>query len=385
MLFFLFFSLVSSYAIHSKDAQKLFTETPHKPIFVTLFSQWCAHCYEFKPTKEQLQSYYKGSPDVDIAEINCDQERELCSKFEGSGTPRLYIVQTTIEKAERYEGSRTFEELKAFIQRFTQPPVLQINTSAQFRNEIKQNPNSTIFILQDLGNTQYSSIITKLANKYVSYPTQFVNLTYQKYNEDIHFSMLYPQTQEQLLFRPKKKFNEKELTRFVLEHIYPPYSTASSLFFAIQKELKEPFLVLEDWKHTIESKIRDMTKKFPDNLKTIYINCNSYEKFCRAIKLNPAKTPTLTVVNTHRNTYFHFNGKMVENEIVPWVVRVWNGKEKEEGPGAGFLGIYRRTHIFFAEHFWIIKIIGVIVILGLIVFLVKQIKQLLTIKKEKSD
>ena len=376
-----------SYSIRSKDAEKLFTDAPHKPVFVTLFSQWCAHCYEFKPTKEQIQNFYKGSKDVDIADINCDQERELCAKFEGSGTPRLYFVSSTIEKAERYEGSRTFEEIKAFIQKFIQPPVLQINSSSQFRSEISQNQNSSIFILQDLGNTEYSHIISKLADKYLSYPAQFVNLTYKKYPEaDVHFSMLYPQTKTQFLFRPKKKFNERELTKFIEEHLYPPYGISSSLFFTVQKQLKEPFLVLEDWKHTIDAKIRDMTSKFPENLKTIEINCNSYEKFCRALKLNPAYTPSLTMVNTHRNTYFHYKGKMVASEIVPWVERVWNGKEKEEGPGAGILGTYRRIiQPFFNEHPWFLKTVGVVLILALVVFLVKQIKQLLIIKEEKYD
>ena len=65
-MFFAFLSIAASNSINSKDAEKLFTEEKHTPIFVILYSRWCPHCHEFIPIKQQLESYYKESKEVDI-------------------------------------------------------------------------------------------------------------------------------------------------------------------------------------------------------------------------------------------------------------------------------------------------------------------------------
>lgn len=385
-MLFAFLSLSSCYNIRGKDAEKLFTESEHKPIFVVLYSQWCPHCHEFKPVKEQLESFYKGSKSIDMTQINCDQERELCSKFEGSGTPRIYITTSTIEKAEKYDSSRTLEELKAFIKKYIEPPILQISSNSQLKSEIKQNYDSSIFILQDLDNTKISKIIEKLAANYVSYPCQFFNLTYKKYNTDSPvLFQLYPHTKK-VINITNNVLTEARIKKFVEEHIYPSFSQASSHFFEIQKYLREPFLVIDDWKHTFTSQLREMTVYFPENLKSVDIECKNYDKFCRALHFNPMKAPSIAIVNTYRDTYFDFNGNKTKEELVKWVNDVWNGKVKEKGRGAGVIGFFRRNVIpYVKDVFWWMKVAGVITIFYLIRYVVGQIKQLIILRNSKDD
>lgn len=326
--------------ITMKEADTLFTQTPHKPIFVSLESIWCPHCYEFKPIRERLEQHYKGNKLVDMRTISCDKEKELCKAFPGEGTPRIYMVTTTIEEAERYDGSRTYEELNKFIKKFIEPTILQVENEDQLKTQLKNNLQTSIFLLQDLQNTEYSKIFSELANKYINYPAQFINLTYRRYDT------ISPQIVN--YFSPTDKslhFNGSlhELDYFVRNHLYPPFGAPSSLFFSMQKELRQPFLVYHDWRKTRTNDFIALTAKFPDNLKSIDIDCMNYDKFCKAIAVDPAKVPFITIVNTLRNTYFHYPDKFNETTLVPWTHDVMNGKIKEQGPGAGLIGWYRRN------------------------------------------
>ncbi|EAY22068.1 Thioredoxin family protein [Trichomonas vaginalis G3] len=336
------FALSQVHSITSEEADKLFTEEPHKPIFVTLESMWCAHCLEFKPVKERIEQFYKDNDKVDIMMISCDNERDLCRQFQGEGTPRLYMVTTTIIDAERYEGSRSFEEIRAFIQKFIQPPVLQIENETQLSTELNANLESSIFFLQDFKNTNLSQIFSEIAKQYVNYPARFYNITYKYFQSDesriYHY---YTPTNKTLPYSGQINFDDVQA--FIYEHLYPPFGSPSSTFFEIQTKLKEPFIVLEDWEKKFTKEIQQLTLKLPDNLKIIDIDCMSYERFCRAIRVDITHRPFISMVKMHKNTWYKFDSDYDPEKFVEWANKAWQGKLKEYGPGAGIMGFYRRV------------------------------------------
>lgn len=367
-----------------KNHKKYFTEKPHKPLFVTLISQWCPHCYQFKPTREKIEHYFAKNKKIDMATISCDSDHQLCEKFPGQGTPRLYITTSTIENAEKFENSRTFEEVKAFIQKYIEPRVIQIDSEDKLNTELKANINSSIFILQDLEGSQLSSTYSSLAEKYVSYPAKFLNLTFKKFDYE-YPTIVYYYSPTKMQLAVNNQMVVKKINRFVLDHIYPPYGLVSSTFFSILNELRQPFLVVGNLSHIYSNKIYSMTSQFPTNLKSTSIDCIEFVKFCKQNNFDVKANPWVAMINIYRNTYFTFKGDFNDVESLrKWVNDVWNGLIPEEGPGAGFIGFIRREIIpLFKDYTFYLKLICAIIIIYLFYKMVISIQALIQLRRKR--
>ncbi|EAY14392.1 Thioredoxin family protein [Trichomonas vaginalis G3] len=385
MICFFLLNSLSVNTITLKNYQKYFTEAEHKPILVTLISQWCQHCYQYKPIKEKIESHFSNNKNLTIATINCDSDTKLCDKFPGTGTPRIYFTTSSIEKAEKFEESRTYEEVKAFIERHIEPTVIQIKSKEQLANKLKENINTSIFICQDLSGSHMSDFYLKLANKYNSYPVKFLNLTYQKYKSaDPIIAYYYSPAKIEYTINSSNSFNKIE--RFILEHIYPPFGIASKSFFDIQVQLKEPFLVIEDTKHKYTNRLISYSKDFPEGFKSVEIDCTEYTKFCKEIEYDPEQKPWISIVNLNRKVYYHFKGDFSnKKEFVNWVSDSWNGITKEEGIGAGFQGKIRVyvMPVVLDYVFWI-KFVGGISIIVLLYKLWIAVHQIRDLKRRCS-
>ena len=55
-------------------------------------------------------------PTVSVAKVDCTQHRTLCNDFDIKGYPTLLWIHDG-KKVEKYQGSRSHEDLKAFIEK----------------------------------------------------------------------------------------------------------------------------------------------------------------------------------------------------------------------------------------------------------------------------
>jgi protein disulfide-isomerase A6 len=55
---------------------------------------------------------------VSVVDVNCDEHRELCQKFDVRGYPTLFYVPKGGNKdnSENYNGARTAEAMQTFIE-----------------------------------------------------------------------------------------------------------------------------------------------------------------------------------------------------------------------------------------------------------------------------
>jgi protein disulfide-isomerase A6 len=70
-----------------------------------------------KPDWDKLAKEYDSSKDVAIVDVDCtkDDSKDLCSKYGVRGYPTIkYFTGTTDPKGDKYEGGRTFADLKKF-------------------------------------------------------------------------------------------------------------------------------------------------------------------------------------------------------------------------------------------------------------------------------
>ncbi|XP_058443464.1 thioredoxin domain-containing protein 5 homolog [Malaya genurostris] len=82
--------------------------------FVKFFAPWCGHCTKLAPTWEELARTLEHDTAISISKIDCTQYRPICTDFEVKGYPTLLWIEDG-KKIEKYSGSRTHEDLKAYV------------------------------------------------------------------------------------------------------------------------------------------------------------------------------------------------------------------------------------------------------------------------------
>ncbi|KAJ1977607.1 hypothetical protein H4R35_002233 [Dimargaris xerosporica] len=105
---------VGKYNIYGKNValtQATFADTIKEgPWFVKFFAPWCVHCQHLAPIWTELSQNMRGK--INIAEVDCMAEAQLCSEKEIQGYPTMIFYLEGSHTT--YTGDRTVEELSRF-------------------------------------------------------------------------------------------------------------------------------------------------------------------------------------------------------------------------------------------------------------------------------
>jgi len=86
--------------------------------FIKFYAPWCGHCQRLEAVWSELANSLEYDATVSISRIDCTQHRPICQDFDVNGYPTLlWFVDG--KKVEKYRGSRSIEEFKAFIEKRT--------------------------------------------------------------------------------------------------------------------------------------------------------------------------------------------------------------------------------------------------------------------------
>jgi protein disulfide-isomerase A1 len=84
-----------------------------KDVLVEFYAPWCGHCKALAPIYEELGAAYKDNANVVIAKM--DSTKNEISAVKVQGFPTIALIRRDDNKVIMFEGGRTFDELKAFV------------------------------------------------------------------------------------------------------------------------------------------------------------------------------------------------------------------------------------------------------------------------------
>jgi len=99
------------------DSDQFISEVPKNHHFIMFYAPWCGHCSRLKPTWEELATNMQSDSNrkVNIAQVDCTVETELCSTQDVTGYPTLKLFVKGSKEAVRYRGPRDLTSLLSFI------------------------------------------------------------------------------------------------------------------------------------------------------------------------------------------------------------------------------------------------------------------------------
>ena len=80
---------------------------------ILFYAPWCGHCKAFHPQFEKLAKSTKGL--FKIGAVNCEEERDLASKYKIDGFPTVLFFGEDKTKTEEYEGNRKADKIVDYL------------------------------------------------------------------------------------------------------------------------------------------------------------------------------------------------------------------------------------------------------------------------------
>ncbi|GMM32083.1 protein disulfide isomerase [Martiniozyma asiatica (nom. inval.)] len=149
--------------------------TSNPLVLAEFFAPWCGHCKKLAP-EFSAASDVLAEKDINakLAQIDCTEEKDLCSKFQIRGYPTLKVFKGELEEPADYQGQRQSDAIVSYMTKLTLPAVQVVNETADLDDTLAEI--SDVIILQVVP----ESVVDHAAN------TSFYELA-DKFRDDFTF------------------------------------------------------------------------------------------------------------------------------------------------------------------------------------------------------
>ncbi|QPG75308.1 hypothetical protein FOA43_002660 [Brettanomyces nanus] len=119
----------------------------HPVVLAEFFAPWCGHCKHLGPEFVAAADVL-SKKDIPLAQVDCTEERDLCSKYEVRGYPTLKVFRGSPSDYSDYNGQRKSDSIINYMTKQTLPAVSVYEDAADLLEAISEVKDS--FILQVL-------------------------------------------------------------------------------------------------------------------------------------------------------------------------------------------------------------------------------------------
>merc|ERR1711937_249894 len=93
-----------------------------KHVVVMFYAPWCGHCKEFAPVYDNIAKEYEGNDAIVVAKLDSEAHAVFAKMYKVTSFPTLKIFPKKEKKGITFEGERTEENIKAFVEKETYEP-----------------------------------------------------------------------------------------------------------------------------------------------------------------------------------------------------------------------------------------------------------------------
>ena len=342
MLFWCFFSFLNaaSVSVTAENFDQLFNKSAKLPVFVKLWATWCPHCREMQPQWELLANNTEFNGRLIIADIECEENREICKRFEGENYPRIYFVDASKNESTLYLGEREFPAFQLFIRKQLNFPLFALEND-DLDKYYEMSNVTTIFIFEIPAGPDYEKnleLAKQIVYKRRHYQSQFL---FRKVNEVQKPKIVVITSKNRTVEYDGDINDEKKVSQFMYSNSVPFLGmfTAFVMKHSVY-EKKAVFILIHN-----ESKIPSQESiDIADHATHFYpatsTDCVSSNWICRYTSINEnTSIPEYLIFNRNEKVFWVYRGKDRDPETIKnWISNVYNRKVRSEGPGTGIMG-----------------------------------------------
>jgi len=114
-------SSTSGYPVEKLDDTDFFHRLGKEWSLVKFYTPQCNWCAKLAPTYALVGSYFDKNKSVQIAEVDCMENKTLCRRYQIDGYPTLYLFKNG-RPVEEYNGNRTVRDITSYVEAKSAPP-----------------------------------------------------------------------------------------------------------------------------------------------------------------------------------------------------------------------------------------------------------------------
>lgn len=310
------------------NVDDVLNNTSNLPVFMLIWSPWCAHCKVFKPEWEKLAEIPEWEEKIIFARLNCEAEDKLCRRFNpGKMHPRLLWIDQGGSQVHAFSGHVNIQEAVEFVHRHFREYISVLKTNADVTTFVEGSSVPSFMFNVTAGDKSSLRIITDVAT----------NLRYL----DVKFGIIIDHAQHKprvLWFDEKRKlgeFNEsmtvEGLTRFVKVHALPfnlPYNEVVRSFSQLERMPVCMFMLNVSDKEERAAAVK-LAFDMSSYVVTSHSSCLYNREMCRYFGVSDG---SVIIANYSVDTYWVHK---LDSGAVEWGRRVSQGRVFGSGPGDG--------------------------------------------------
>jgi protein disulfide-isomerase-like protein len=253
--------------------------------FVEFYAPWCGHCKKLEPVLNELANEFithnteNESSKVKIGKVDATKNRDTANKYGIKSFPTLYYFITDGGVSGKYEGSRSLESMKMFIDKMMSPSVLYVFTSNEIEQILDDEHTPVIFILNINKDTKQSNEVKEsfiTASKRVHADAHLYINSIPDDGSNVDFTISKMQKGQTSKLMTSNDFNVDEIENFVTANNFELITKFDNHNFKRLGHLNKTMIVLVNDNLNKEEEFYLSMKLYEESIVSLSISADSF-------------------------------------------------------------------------------------------------------------